>query len=105
VLALSLAVAGSGAVLADTVTTPGDFIPSYNVDTSTPSGTAPDVGALQSQIDSIMNDTGLDQAQKEAAVQQAITDAGVGGPFGSCAEQLDPLLLGLDSASVATELE
>ena len=102
-LALILVAAASHAAVADTISTPGDFTPSYNLDTTSPSGTAPDPAALQSQIDAIMNSS-ASQEDKEAQINTLVNGSVGGGSYGSCAEQLDPLLLGLDAASVATEL-
>ena len=98
---LPLVLAGP-AFAQNVITTPGDFDPSYNVDTSTPTGNF-DTGAFQTQVETIMNDDALSESEKETAINDLSSNA-VSGGFGSCAQQFDDLLLGLDAASVGVEL-
>jgi hypothetical protein len=107
-LALStfLVVAGAPALAQVVVTGPQDLTPTRNLETdgSFQGGSSTDVGALQSQIDGIMNDTSLSEDEQKAAITTAVNNATSSNGTAACAEQLDDLALGLESASVGVEL-
>jgi hypothetical protein len=95
---------GVPSALAQTASTPGDFTPGYNLDTQTPSGTQPDTNNLKNQINDILHDGTLSEDEKKDAVNNLVNNSVGGGGFGTCAQQLDGLILGLDSAAVGSDI-
>ena len=102
--ALALQMCASSATAADTsiIVEPGNFKPNYNVTTDTPASRK-DTSQLEKDIQAVMENDKLTRSEKEDKINKLVSNS-MAGELGTCAQQLDDVLVGLDAASVATDV-